>query len=315
MISAPWECSCSNHENVSGKSPTPGNVVDQEFQLLDSELLPCSPAKATPPLGGTQPATEIGRDTKADHHGRSWTLLKVWLVDSVVALLNIPEAVWCSRTLSSSLLPLEDETCHVGQWLSQAPWFSTYFLSNKIPSLCLISPWCLLLRGSALRHIVRATNSISGRWECNCLKFHWLPWVQTVLFILHLKVKPEGLNRAQRTCWTPRFFSWLWRLPSVCRIHFIPEKCCLLTPHCVICVQHSRWQELTFIVKPASWITLRETINVSDVIPYRDLKWLCYLYVQLGFSYSFPKITLPGLERNSSLLWWGQVNSKFIQKL
>lgn len=192
-ISAPWEFPCSNHENASGKSPTPGTVADQGFHLLDSELLPCSPAKATSPLGGSQPVTEIGRDTKADRHGRSWTLLKVWLDDSMVGLLNIPESVWCSRTVSSSLLPLEDETCHVGQWLSQAPWFSSYFLSNETPSLCLISPWCLLLRGSALRHTVIATRELYlWRKECNCLKSHWLPWVQTVLFILHLKVKPEG---------------------------------------------------------------------------------------------------------------------------
>lgn len=87
-------------------------------------------------------------------------LLKVWLDASVVGLLNIPETIWCSRTVFSSLLPLEDETCHVGQWLSQAPWFSSYFLSNKIPSLCLISPWCLLLSGSALRHIVIATREL-----------------------------------------------------------------------------------------------------------------------------------------------------------
>lgn len=62
-----------NHENASGKSPTPGTVVDQGFHLLVSELLPCSPAKATSPLGGSQPVTEIGRDTKADRHGGSWT--------------------------------------------------------------------------------------------------------------------------------------------------------------------------------------------------------------------------------------------------
>lgn len=109
--------------------------------------------------------TEVGRDIKA-----YWTLGDTGLFWNF-GLMTSWWPCWNFLRLHGALghfLPLcffwKAQTCHVVWRFSQAPRLPSYFLSNKIPSSCLISPWCLLLRGSALTCIFTGTRELY-LWE------------------------------------------------------------------------------------------------------------------------------------------------------
>lgn len=102
-----------------------------------------------------EPVTNVSRDANADWALGDTGLLWFWLDDSLMVPLNLPENTWWSRTLPSSLLPLEAFDM---PWGLMAPWVPSYFLSNKIPLPCLMSLWCLLLQGPGLTDIVTGTR-------------------------------------------------------------------------------------------------------------------------------------------------------------
>lgn len=103
---------------------------------------------------GSQPMTEVGRDIKV--RTKPW----FWL-DFIMAPLNLPETACCSRTIPLSFLPYEGSDLPCGLMTLQGPWAHFYFLSRKIPSPCLISPWRLLLRGPGLTHRVTGNRDMS----------------------------------------------------------------------------------------------------------------------------------------------------------
>lgn len=152
--------------------------------------------------------------------------------------LNLPDTAWLSRTLLSSPLPLE--ILDLLQDL-MAPWVPSYFLSNKIPLPHLMSHWRLLFWGPGLTDIVTGTRE-SYLQEMKIQLIKVLFGLRSSDNIIHSAFKgaTEIWNRAQRTCLAPRFFPEFWNLLFECRIHFIPEMCCLSTPHHVIHVRHSR---------------------------------------------------------------------------
>lgn len=181
--------------------------------------------------------TKVGRDTKAD-----WAL-----GDTGLFWFSLMTPWWPCWTflrlhggVQYSFLSFlwKAQICYVVWWLSKAPWLPSYFLFSKIPSPCLISPCCLLLRRLelGLTHLGTGTREMY-LWEIRIELIKVLLASRSSDSILHFAFKSKTWNIKQGP---KNLLSWFWNLPSVHRIHFILEMCCHSTPHHVICVWHSR---------------------------------------------------------------------------
>lgn len=143
-----------------------------------------------------------------------------------MVLLNLPETACWSRILRSSLLLWEARTCYVVWCFWQAPWLPSCFLSDKIPSSYVISPWCLLLRGRPLTYSHRYQER--SLWEMRMQLVKALLACTNSgrrLLILHWKVRPEVSNAAQRTCGTPSFFPLGFGAFCLCAEFTLLQKC------------------------------------------------------------------------------------------